>query len=131
MYISIAFDDGYLSVYKRAFPILSKHDFTATMFPVANWIGRKGFLSKAQLKELVEAGWSLGSHTLTHRDLTSLSYEEITKEMLLSKRKLELLFDTNIGWLSYPYYNNYKVVKLAKKIYDACFTNSIYPPMMQ
>ena len=38
--VAITIDDGYLSNYKIAFPLLKKHDLKATIFLTSDWIGR-------------------------------------------------------------------------------------------
>ncbi len=35
---AITFDDGYLSTYSVAFPLLKRYDVTATVFPYIDWI---------------------------------------------------------------------------------------------
>lgn len=38
---------------------------------------------------LVDVGWSIASHSVTHRDLTSLNLEEAKSELYESKRAIE------------------------------------------
>ena len=50
--ILITFDDGYSDNFTCAYPILKKYNCKATVFMIANKIGRNGFLSKEQLQSM-------------------------------------------------------------------------------
>ena len=112
---AITFDDGYLSVYERACPVLSERKVTATIYVVANslggindWDRRAGdqeekMMSAAQARELAENGFEIGSHTLTHPHLSALDDEQLTQEIADSKHKLEDLIGREVTSFSYPY----------------------------
>jgi len=88
--ISIAFDDGYASVYEKAFPIMLRYKMTGTVFMIANRIGlTEEFLTLAQLQELHKAGWEISSHSFSHPSLVTVSQEELEKELVLSKQTLQ------------------------------------------
>jgi peptidoglycan/xylan/chitin deacetylase (PgdA/CDA1 family) len=87
--ITFTFDDGYESAFTEAYPILSKHGYTGVIYVITNSIGQPGYVSINQLKALQVSDWEIGSHTVTHRDLTSLTDEEIRNELLNSKQYLE------------------------------------------
>jgi len=50
-----------------------------------------------------QPGISLGSHTWSHPNLTRLSSEELTEELVNSLQWLRNRFDHVMPWLSYPY----------------------------
>ena len=50
--VLITFDDGNQCVVKYALPILKKNKQHATMFVTGNWVGHRGFVSKATIKKL-------------------------------------------------------------------------------
>jgi peptidoglycan/xylan/chitin deacetylase (PgdA/CDA1 family) len=111
----LTFDDGYQDVHSKACPILEKFGFTATVFLVAgcmgspsNWWGQEGarsgqLLSWAEARDLVQRGYILGSHTLSHPFLNLLddqsAFEEIRNSRVLLQEQLELQVD----FFSYPY----------------------------
>jgi len=70
--INIQFDDNEISVYTNATPIMDIYGFTGTMVVPSNWIGG-GYLSWAQLSELVGKGWEIGSHGVDSLILPSLN----------------------------------------------------------
>lgn len=87
--ISFTFDDGYESTYTKAFPILKKYGFVATVYVVTNDIGKPGYMTKEQLQELGRNGWWIGSETLSHPHLTELTPQESWQELEQSKKILE------------------------------------------
>lgn len=112
---AISFDDGYLSVYERACPMLKQRGMTATVYVVVDslggineWDRRAGdqeekMMSAAQARELADNGFEIGSHTLTHPHLPMLDDEQLTREIGDSKHKLEDLIGREVTSFSYPY----------------------------
>jgi peptidoglycan/xylan/chitin deacetylase (PgdA/CDA1 family) len=105
--IGITFDDGYASDFDIALPILQERSLPATFFIVPSFIGRPGFLTWRQVKELADAGMSIGSHTLNHSWLSELATEDLRKELLTSRRLIEDVIWRPVELISLPggYYN--------------------------
>ena len=101
--VSLTFDDGYHNFYTTAFPILKRVRFPATVFVITQWIGKKGYLSSDQLKEMEQGGIVLGSHGCTHRYLPELSFSQAKEEIDHSKRTLEDLLRHPIHFFCYPF----------------------------
>ena len=123
--VVITIDDGYRSVYDIAFPILKKYGFTATLFIYADFIGVPGSsVTWEQLKEMKSNGFEVGSHTLSHCNLTKKrkgeseeSYmERINKELVLSKQLIDKKLHQDTVAIAFPYgaYNQ-KVLGLCEK----------------
>jgi len=85
----LTFDDGHLSNYTHALPILMQQGFRATFFITAGWVGTAPYMSWEQLRALSEAGMEIGSHSMTHRPPSTLTATELDSEMIDSKRLLE------------------------------------------
>jgi peptidoglycan/xylan/chitin deacetylase (PgdA/CDA1 family) len=100
--VVISFDDGNLNVYQNAFPILKKYGFTGTLFIVANRLASKNFISSQQLKEMVAAGWEIGSHGMTHADLKA-NPGLIVTEAEKSRTTLTDALQTQVNVFAYPY----------------------------
>lgn len=76
----ITFDDGYQSVFEDAYPHLQERGMLATLFlamgelPVAALGDRfpslcgRSMMNWREVLELHQAGWEIGTHTLTHPD---------------------------------------------------------------
>ena len=67
----LSFDDGYLSHYTHAKPVLRELGWPGVLYLEIKSIGPGG-LTEHQIRSLMNAGWEIDSHTLTHPDLTTL-----------------------------------------------------------
>lgn len=100
--VVITFDDGNLDVYQNAFPIMRDLGFVGTNFIVANRLQSKYFVNVEQLQEMADSGWEIGSHSMTHTDLTtdhSIANMEIRQSMIT----LEDATGDPISAFAYPY----------------------------
>lgn len=114
-YVTITFDDAYVSVFDFAWPILKKYGFTATVFAISEYVGgsnawdhhilrrRLRHCNRDQLVLLAEDGWEIGSHSATHRLLTSLNGPELWRELHGSKTRLEDELRRPVKVISYPF----------------------------
>jgi peptidoglycan/xylan/chitin deacetylase (PgdA/CDA1 family) len=106
----ITFDDGFKDFYSNGFPLLNRHGFTATVFLPVDFISHPGphlggreHLSWTEVLELSAKWVSFGSHTLTHRQLYSLSQDEMETELRRSKKTIESHLGLSVDSFSYPY----------------------------
>lgn len=100
--IIITFDDGHYSNYRLAYPILLKYGFTGTFFIIGNKVGKPNYLTPEQIREMLEHGMEMGSHSLTHSFLPDLKIEEIEQEFYNSKRILESITGKPVDFFAYP-----------------------------
>jgi len=115
-YIIITFDDGYQNNFIHAVPILKQFAFTATFFIIVSRIGTNNYLNWEQLKQMVNEGMEIQSHTLNHTPLETLSFPDIEKELRLSKEILENQLNNAVTIVSYPHGSyNRKIIELVKK----------------
>ena len=59
------FDDGGVSAI-RAADALERHRFHGSFFVTVNYIGARGFLGRAHIRELAKRGHTIGSHSCSH-----------------------------------------------------------------
>ncbi len=116
-YIILTFDDGLKGNYRYVFPILNKYGFKATFFVTTGAIGSERYMNWSELKELVDNGMSIQSHTMSHKPLQTLYKEDIYRELFGSKETIERMLKTKVTAISFPHGSyNLKIVSMAKEI---------------
>jgi len=111
--VAITFDDGYADAYLAAYPSLRRHGFQATFYLIAGFVGRAGYLTWEQARALAEDGMDVGSHTISHPDLTHLSAVWLRRELEESRAELERRLDRPVLDFCYPSGRYDSAVKLA------------------
>lgn len=102
--VIITFDDGYDDFYTDVLPILKKYNVKATAYIVAGVIGRLNYMSKDEIGKAIESGLvEIGAHSVYHRYLKGLSYQEAKFEIEQSKTNLEREFGMPVISFAYPY----------------------------
>jgi peptidoglycan/xylan/chitin deacetylase (PgdA/CDA1 family) len=103
--IMITFDDGYRDAFYKAAPVLAKLGMQATAYVISDRVvnGDRTFLSPGLLRRLEQRGIEIGSHTVSHADLTQLSDRELLAELMGSRRSLERTLRHPVQWLAYPF----------------------------
>lgn len=99
----ITFDDGNINNYTTAFPIMQKYGFTGVMYIVGSYLGAELFMDAGQIQEMVAAGWEVGSHSMRHRDLTTLDESEMKFEIIQSRKVLERELGVPVRSFAYPF----------------------------
>jgi peptidoglycan/xylan/chitin deacetylase (PgdA/CDA1 family) len=100
--VCFTFDDGCASDLHVAVPLLHACHFNATFYVTVDHLGRRGYLSRSELRELSDLGCEIGSHSMTHRLLNDLGPEDIKHELSDSKRELEEIVGKAINHFSCP-----------------------------
>ena len=122
--VIITLDDGYLSNYLYAYPVLKKLGQKATIFiapqpneyTVKSVEGMDSFLTDEQIKEMSANNISIQSHTLTHCILTQLPDGEIEYELAESQKQVEQLTGQTVNHIAIPRAGyNRRVKRLVKK----------------
>jgi peptidoglycan/xylan/chitin deacetylase (PgdA/CDA1 family) len=101
----ITFDDGYRDVFFKASPTLLRHGMRATAYVVSSRIsgGDPSFLTWPLLHALERRGIEIGSYTVAHRSLPSMSDAEILGDLMSSRRELACRLRHPVHWLAYPF----------------------------
>lgn len=99
---AITFDDGYEETCTVAAPVLRRFGFRATVFVTPTEVGSPGFMTWNQLREVSRNGMTIGSHTLHHTYLPTVSLHVVEHELAESKRLLETQLGKPVEFLSYP-----------------------------
>ncbi|MDH3494215.1 MAG: polysaccharide deacetylase family protein, partial [Acidobacteriota bacterium] len=103
-FYSITFDDGFRDNLTVALPLIEKYALPMTVFAVAGFIGKKGYLSKTELRTLADHPLvTVGSHGMTHKHLSRMARDDVRNEMSDSKSFLEEVTGKRIDLLAYPF----------------------------
>ncbi len=127
--ILLTFDDNYAGQYEYAFPLLKRFGYPAVWSVHTGFVGSTaGTKPKAnweQLREMVASGLiTIASHSVTHRNFSTLTPAEITKELTDSKQVLERELGVPIRYFTYPEGSYASTTKelVAKAGYTAALT---------
>lgn len=101
--IVVSFDDGYPSHDKYARPVLAKRGWPGVLFVELNNVGSSetGFTS-AMVRRLIAAGWEIGSHTITHPDLTTVGPGRLKAELQGSRARIKRTYGVDADFFCYP-----------------------------
>lgn len=94
----ITIDDGWVSGYTNAWPVLKKFNYPFTVFIYINYVGSGGkSLSWEQLAEMRDAGVDIQSHTYSHSNLRAPGTGVDAKAKALIQNDIKTL--GKAGWL--------------------------------
>jgi len=116
--IMLTFDDGYRNVLTNAVPVLTRLHMRATAYVISARLSGsdRSFLTWRQLHTLERAGVEIGSHTVSHASLPSLSDDDALAELAGARRALERRLGHRVPWLAYPYgAYDARIVELARR----------------
>jgi peptidoglycan/xylan/chitin deacetylase (PgdA/CDA1 family) len=86
----LTFDDGGLSFYTIVADRLEARGWRGHCFVSTDFIGRSGFLSAGQIRELDRRGHAIGTHSASHPvRFSALSGEDMRREWSKSRKVLE------------------------------------------
>lgn len=100
--VVVTFDDGCESDLLAAAPLLNAAGFNGTFYAIAGFLGRRGYLSPAQLRELNDSGFEVGCHSMSHAYLTELDPSRLHTEIVEAKEKLQQVLGRSVDHFSCP-----------------------------
>ena len=122
--ILLTFDDTDLDQFEIARPEMKKYGFKGTFFIMTVSIGKKHYMSSAQIKQLSDEGNVIGSHTWNHTNFKKLSTAK-DWEIQLDKptKKLEEISGKPIKYFAYPFglWNEQNLPQLHKRGFKLAF----------
>lgn len=124
--IVLTFDDGYQDFLTNVLPVLLRHRLPATVFIVTNMLGQTAtwndnapLMAEEDVRKVHAHGISIGSHTLTHVNLTTLEERELQQQLVTSRMALADLGEAFFSF-SYPWgkYTNREVAAVRAAGYE-------------
>ena len=113
--IFITFDDGFVSNWQCALPLMREQGCQAINFLVADRLGQSSdwetteggearpLMDDVQIREWLSEGNWVGAHTCSHPRLSQIPLNQAKEEIMGSKKKLEDRFGVPIEHFAYPY----------------------------
>jgi peptidoglycan/xylan/chitin deacetylase (PgdA/CDA1 family) len=81
---------------------MRKYGFNGTLYLVVNYLDQDTFLTSDQVVDLFNAGWEIGSHSMSHPDLAGLQ-NATDYEVVHSKAVLVADIGAPVDTFAYPY----------------------------
>lgn len=126
--VILTFDDGYKDNYHNLLPLMNRYGYKGVIFLLGDttirynyWDADKGdhrdeLMTPEQRAAFIKAGWEIGAHTMTHRDLTRLDEQEAWREIVESKKALEAESGMPVQVFAYPFgFYNQRIKELTQK----------------
>ena len=99
--VVLSFDDGYADQVRRALPALRRARWPGVLNLALDFLPGMG--GRTAVRRLLAAGWEIGSHSLTHADLTALTPTAMRTELAGSRARIRRLFGVPASFFAYPY----------------------------
>lgn len=100
--VAITFDDGCETDLIAAAPLLKESALNVTFYITAGFLGKPGYLTPEQLRELHSLGFEIGCHSMTHAYLNDMDLPGLRREIVDAGKKLEDIIGTRIDHFSCP-----------------------------
>lgn len=123
--VRITFDDGNASDALLALPELSKRGLNAEFFICAGRVGKKHYLDKPMIRDLLTEGMSVGSHGMDHRDWRTLDAAALDIEINDARRRLEDITEHPVTAVAIPFgsYDRRVLGRLKRESWDCIYTS--------
>ncbi len=121
--VMLTFDDTDLGQYTTGFPEMKKYGFKGVFFIMTVSLGRPNYMNKEQVKELFDAGNTVGSHTWDHHNVKKYQGKDWEIQIDKPTRQLEAITDKHIRYFAYPFglWNPQAIPELKKRNFLAAF----------
>jgi len=112
--VAVTFDDGFACLHETALPIMKRFGIRATAYLISGYLDRmsrydsdlgiraRPMLSRSQVLELAAEGIEIGSHSVNHHNLHTLTPRGLDYELRHSRSDLEDLTTRPITSFAFP-----------------------------
>ncbi len=100
--IVLTFDDGHVSNFDIAMPLLAERGLSAYLFVTGNYVDTPHFCTGEQLQAMAEAGMVIGSHGMTHQFFDDFDDAQTERELRQSSEQLARQSKMPVQSISFP-----------------------------
>ncbi|MDO8471969.1 MAG: polysaccharide deacetylase family protein [bacterium] len=124
--VILTFDDGYRDFRDVAYPVLKQNGFTATTFVITGRLKDPNHLNATDVQFLAANGIEIGSHSVSHINLSNANRAKLRAELNDSRATLEQLINRPVVALNYPagQYNDLTVEMAGRAGYEVAVTTN-------
>lgn len=111
--VAITFDDGYLSIYEKAFPLLKSFAYPFTLFVSTQPIDteQQGFMNWEQIQEMADYGAIVANHLTDHAYMLDRHdgenerdwLERLRRNLAQAEQRIRDMTGQSHRYLAYPY----------------------------
>jgi peptidoglycan/xylan/chitin deacetylase (PgdA/CDA1 family) len=111
--VTITFDDGWEENPETVLPVMKQYGFKSTQYYTTTFIKDEPWQphpwAKNRIQLFIDDGHEIGSHSVTHPFLTTVTEQKLIQELAESKQYLESFFGVPIRHFATPYgiYNTF------------------------
>jgi peptidoglycan/xylan/chitin deacetylase (PgdA/CDA1 family) len=99
--VMLTFDDGYADAYSVVLPLLKAYGMTGVFFVTVNLVDKPGYITRAQVRALADAGMDVESHAMDHVSMIRPLADQIY-QMCRSRDFLNEWTGTDVRHFAYP-----------------------------
>ncbi len=121
--VMLTFDDSRLEHYTIAAAEMKKYGFKGVFFIMTVSLDRPNYMTKAQVKELADAGHEIGSHTWDHQNVKKYVDQDWITQIEKPSKQLSTITGKPVKYFAYPFglWNKQAIPHLKKRNMLAAF----------
>lgn len=124
--VMLTFDDTDLDQFTVAAPEMKKYGFKAVYFIMTVSIGKMGrfkYMNSEQIKQLSDAGNTIGSHTYDHKNVKKYQAEDWPTQIDKPTKRLKEITGKEIEYFAYPFglWNKEAIPELKKRGFKSAY----------
>ncbi len=121
--VMITFDDTRIDQYNVAMPELNKYNYKGVYFIMTVSLGKPGYMSREQVKQLADEGNTIGSHTYDHKNVKTYTVDDWVEQVQKPSKQLQMITGKPVEYFAYPFglWNKEAIAKLKDHDFKAVF----------
>ena len=101
--VMLTFDDNVVDQIEVARPVLQKYGFKGVYFIMTVTLGKPGYMSREQVKQLHNEGNVIGSHTYDHQNMRKLPDSLWAVQVDKPQKQLKDITGAEVKYFAYPF----------------------------